>query len=131
MSGVNKVILVGKLDSDPEVKESTLGSIVRLRVAVTEEWTKKDGTKGEFTEWHTVAIYDDRCQALAQTLRKGAIVYLEGQIKTRKWKDKEGKDRLQTEITLPKFRGVLARLDGGTAVGGTPRKVELDDEIPF
>jgi len=120
---VNKVILVGNLGRDPEVRSfQNGGKVVNLRIATSENW--KDRTSGERkerTEWHTVAIFSEPLGRIAeQYLRKGSKVYIEGQLETRKWQDQSGQDRYTTEIVLRPYRGELTLLDsaGGSGGGG-------------
>lgn len=135
MSGsVNKVILVGNLGRDPEVRNTQAGTkVCNLNVATSEKW--KDG---ERTEWHRVVIFDDRlCDVAEKYLRKGSKVYLEGHLQTRKWQGQDGQDRYATEIVLGKFRGVLTMLGGkgdgsqGPARPTLPADDPLSDEVPF
>lgn len=139
---VNKVILVGNLGADPEVKDfQNGGRVVNLRVATSETWKDKNsGERKEKTEWHSVAIFSEPLGKIAeQYLRKGSKVYLEGQLETRKWQDQSGADRYSTEVVLRPFRGELTLLDsrgGGqsaspeTSAPASSNRVE-DDEIPF
>jgi single-strand DNA-binding protein len=112
---VNKVILVGNLGRDPEAKSfQNGGKVVNLRLATSESWKdRQSGERKEKTEWHSVAIFDERLGDVAERfLRKGSKVYLEGQIQTRKWQDQNGADRYTTEVVVPRFGGVLTMLDG-------------------
>jgi single-strand DNA-binding protein len=125
MSGsVNKVILIGNLGADPEVRRLGSGDpVVNLRVATTESWRdKQTGERKDKTEWHSVVIFNDNLAKVAeQYLRKGSKVYLEGQLQTRKWQDKTGADRYSTEVVLQRFRGELTLLDSrgdGASRGG-------------
>ena len=122
---VNKVILVGNLGRDPEIRSTQDGSkIANLSIATSEGW--KDKTSGERrdkTEWHRVVIFNDRLVEVAEKfLRKGAKVYLEGQLQTRKWTDQGGQEKYSTEVVLQRYRGELTMLDGrgegGNAIGG-------------
>lgn len=111
---VNKVILVGNLGADPEVRRTNSGDpIVNLRIATSESWRDKNsGDRKEKTEWHQVVIFNDNLAKVAeQYLKKGMKVYVEGQIQTRKW-EKDGVERFTTEVVLQKFRGELQMLDG-------------------
>ena len=150
---VNKVILVGNLGRDPEVRNTQNGDpIVNMSLATSESW--KDRTTGERrerTEWHRVVIFNENLGRIAQQyLRKGSKVYIEGQLQTRKWQDQSGQDKYSTEVVLQRFRGELTMLDSradssgsfsdsgsggfsdstggdiGVGSGG-----DLDDEIPF
>jgi single-strand DNA-binding protein len=146
---VNKVILMGNLGRDPEVKRLNSGDpVVNLSVATSESWRDKgSGERKERTEWHRVVIYNENLVKVAeQYLRKGSKVYLEGQLQTRKYSDKEGSEKFTTEVVLTRFRGELVLLDrpeGGDraerpmpamAAAGEGRNFQrndLDDEIPF
>jgi len=118
---VNKVILVGNLGRDPEIRHTQDGTkIAQLSVATSENWKdRQSGERRERTEWHRVVIFNPNLAEIAERfLRKGAKVYLEGQLQTRKWTDQEGKERYTTEIVLPRFRGELTMLDGRGEGGG-------------
>ena len=153
---VNKVILVGNLGKDPEIRSTNDGTkVASLTVATSENWKDRaTGEKRERTEWHRVVIFNDRLVEVAERyLKKGAKVYLEGALQTRKWTDNSGQERYTTEVVLQKFRGELTMLGGrqtdGDAEeddgredfgspGGTRRRgsrgapaPELDDPIPF
>ena len=158
---VNKVILVGNVGKDPEIRTTQNGGkIANLSVATSETWRDKaTGERKERTEWHRVAIYYDRLVEVAEKyLKKGAKVYIEGQLETRKWTDQSGAERYTTEVVLRQFRGELTMLDsrggGGGGPGGGPddmgpgdegggspmavggggrggKKGPLDDDIPF
>lgn len=149
MSSLNKVILIGNVGKDPEVRHTQDGrKIVNLSVATSERWKDKhSGEQKEKTEWHRVVIFNERIADVAeQYLAKGSKVYLEGQLQTRKWQDQSGQDRYSTEIVLQNFRGELVLLgdkgDGdaptrnaerGQATHDRSRRAwdELDDSIPF
>jgi single-strand DNA-binding protein len=122
MAGVNKVILVGNLGDDPEVRSlNNGGEVVNMRVATSESWKDRDGNRQERTEWHRVVIFNENLGKVAKSyLKKGSKVYLEGQIQTRKWTDQSGADRYSTEVVLQRFRGELVLLDsrGGGGGGG-------------
>lgn len=121
---VNKVILIGNLGRDPEVRSfPNGGKVVNLRIATSENWRdKQTGERKERTEWHSVAIYNEALGKIAeQYLKKGSTVYIEGQLETRKWQDQSGADRYSTEVVLRQFRGELTLLggrDGGGSGGG-------------
>ncbi|MCL7463989.1 single-stranded DNA-binding protein [Phaeovulum sp. NW3] len=120
---VNKVILVGNLGRDPEVRSfPNGGKVCNLRIATSENWRDKaTGERKERTEWHSVAIFSEPLARIAeQYLRKGSKVYIEGQLETRKWQDQSGADRYTTEIVLRPYRGELTLLDGrdGGGQGG-------------
>ena len=125
---VNKVILIGNLGQDPESRSfSNGGKVVNLSVATSETWNDRDGNRQEKTEWHRVAIFDEKLGDVAERfLRKGSKVYLEGQLQTRKWQDQNGQDKYTTEVVLQRFRGALTLLDrredgpgGGGGYGGS------------
>ena len=156
---VNKVILIGNLGRDPEVRRMGSGdAVVNLRVATSESWRdRQSGERKERTEWHSVVIFNENLAKVAeQYLRKGSKVYIEGQLQTRKWTDQSGQERYTTEIVLQRFRGELTMLggkgdgggrsyedEGGSFGGGGSGKKrvsdgprenfsqDLDDEIPF
>src|SRR5579872_4950656 len=155
---VNKVILVGNLGKDPEIRTLTSGDrVANLSIATSETWRDKgSGERKEKTEWHRVVIFNDNLVKVAESyLKKGAKVYIEGSLQTRKWADNAGVEKFSTEIVLQKFRGELTMLDGrsggeerdeGAYAGGGfqpagrvaqpsgPREsfsADLDDEIPF
>ena len=112
---VNKVILVGNLGNDPEVRNlPSGGKVVNLSVATSERWRDRNsGEQREKTEWHRVVIFSEGLARVAeQYLKKGSKVYLEGQLQTRKWQDQSGQDKYSTEVVLQKFRGELTMLDG-------------------
>jgi len=153
---VNKVILIGNLGKDPEVRSfQSGGKVVSFTLATSESWSDRtSGERKEKTEWHNVVIKNDKLGELAEKyLKKGSKVYLEGKVETRKWTDQSGQDKYTTEIIIPPFRGELTflsgREDGGggyqpreraaapaKAGGGSPswepiKGGDLDDEIPF
>ncbi|MGV8951586.1 MAG: single-stranded DNA-binding protein [Cypionkella sp.] len=122
MAGVNKVIIVGNLGRDPEVRSFPNGGrVVNLRLATSEQWRDKaSGERKERTEWHSVAIFNEPLGKIAeQYLRKGSTVYIEGQLETRKWQDQSGADRYTTEIVLRPFRGEMTLLGGRGEGGGS------------
>lgn len=112
--GINKVIIVGNLGNDPEVKYMPSGSAVaNLTVATSESWKDKNtGESKEKTEWHRVAIFGKLAEIAGEYLRKGSQVYLEGQLQTRKWQDQQGQDRYTTEVVIQGFSGVMQMLGG-------------------
>ncbi len=147
---VNKVVLIGNLGRDPEVRRLTSGDpVVNLSIATSESWRDKaSGERKEKTEWHRVVIFNENLAKVAeQYLKKGSKVYLEGQLQTRKYTDKDGTEKYSTEIVLQRFRGELVMLDSrggegdksdrpamaGASEGsrGFERGGSLDDEIPF
>lgn len=141
---VNKVILIGSLGADPEIKRTQDGrSIANLRVATSDSWKDKTtGERKERTEWHRVVIFNEGlCKIAEQYLKKGAKVYIEGAIQTRKWVDKDGQDKYSTEVVLQGFNSQLTMLDarGGQDLSGGPKPTkpvkqpepEFNDEIDF
>ena len=145
---VNKVILIGNLGKDPDVRRTNAGDpVVNLSVATSETWRDKaTGERKERTEWHRVVIFNENLGKVAeQYLRKGAKVYLEGQLQTRKFTDKDGAERYTTEVVLSRFRGELvmldsrssesaaapARMSGPAELPASFERNEMDDEIPF
>ena len=154
---VNKVIIVGNLGNDPDIRSfPNGGKVANLSIATSERWRDKNsGENRERTEWHRIAIYNEALVRVAeQYLKKGSKVYIEGQLETRKWQDQSGQDRYTTEIALRPFRSELHMLDsrggegggnyGGNVQGSAPQQSsggggypgpagpsDLDDEIPF
>lgn len=157
---VNKVILVGNLGRDPEVRNmQSGGKVCNLSVATSERWRDKNsGEMQEKTEWHRVVVFDEKIAEVCERyLKKGSTVYLEGQLQTRKWTDQSGVEKYTTEVVLQRFRGNLVMLggrgesgggsgdysqgggdygqgggySGGSSGGGAPSGGDLDDEIPF
>jgi single-strand DNA-binding protein len=158
---VNKVILIGNLGADPEIRRTQDGRpIANLRVATSESWRDKaTGERKEKTEWHRVVIFSEPlCRVVEQYLKKGSKVYLEGSLQTRKWQDQSGQDRYSTEVVLQGFNSQLTMLDragGGSSSGSEPGdngndfgssgptpprakqpamaggRGDMDDEIPF
>lgn len=121
---VNKVILIGNLGQDPEVKSfQNGGRIANLRIATSENWKdKQTGEKKERTEWHSVVLQSDGLVGVAERfLKKGSKVYIEGQLRTRKWQDASGNDRYSTEVSVGGIGGVLTMLDGAPGGGGGQR----------
>lgn len=118
---VNKVILVGNLGRDPEIRTTQSGQkLANLSVATSEQWRdKQSGEKREKTEWHRVVIFDERLAEIAEKyLKKGSKVYLEGSLQTRKWTGNDGQDKYTTEVVLQRFSGVLTMLDSPGGAGG-------------
>lgn len=159
---VNKVILIGNLGRDPEVRSTQDGmKIVQLSVATSESWKDKmSGERKDKTEWHRVVIFNERLAEVAEKfLKKGSKIYVEGQLQTRKWTDKDNVEKYTTEVVLSRFRGELTMLDGreggsmgggggyggesagggyggGSSTGGRAKAPaggpdDMDDEIPF
>ena len=117
---VNKVIVVGNLGRDPEVRNfQNGGKVVNLRIATSETYKDREGNRQERTEWHSIAIFNERLGEVAEKyLRKGSTVYIEGKLETRKWQDKDGQDRYTTEIVLRNFGGELTMIGGRSGAGG-------------
>jgi single-strand DNA-binding protein len=118
---VNKVILIGNLGADPEIRRTQDGRpIANLRIATSESWRDKNtGERKEKTEWHRVVIFNEGlCKIAEQYLKKGSKVYLEGALQTRKWQDKDGQDKYSTEVVLQGFNSQLTMLDGRGGAGG-------------
>lgn len=148
---VNKVILVGNLGKDPEVRMTQEGTkIVNFSLATSEQWKDRDTQeRKERTEWHRVVIFNEKLAEIAERyLRKGSKIYVEGQLQTRKWTDQTGQERYTTEIIVPRFRGEITMLDSarnqGTGGAGEsfdaptnsarevfPSMETIDDQIPF
>lgn len=129
MSSVNKVILVGNLGRDPEVRHTQDGKpIVNLSIATSETWRdRSSGERKEKTEWHRVVIFNEALAKVAeQYLKKGSTVYLEGQLQTRKWTDKDGAEKYSTEIVLQQYRGELTMLGGKPSGGGADAQAMAD-----
>ena len=121
---VNKVILIGNLGADPEVKSfQNGGKIANLRIATSESWKdRQTGERKERTEWHSVVLQSEGLVGVAERyLRKGSKVYIEGQLRTRKWQDQNGNDRYTTEVSVGGLGGVLTMLDGAPGGGGGQR----------
>lgn len=153
MASLNKAILIGNLGADPETRYTTSGdAVTSVRLATTDNWTDKaSGEKREATEWHRVVFYRRLAEVAGQYLKKGAQVYLEGRIKTRKWQDKDGQDRYTTEIEATEMK-MLGRRGDDSGNGSAPADdhqdpfapqpeqrqrrpvnnvADLDDDIPF
>ena len=121
MSSINKVMIIGNLGADPEIRTfGNGGKVCNLRIATSETWRDKNtGERREKTEWHTVAIFSEGLvRVCEQYLKKGAKVYVEGALQTRKWQDQSGNDRYSTEVVLQGFNGTLTMLDGRSGGGG-------------
>ena len=154
---VNKVILIGNLGADPEIRTLPSGErVANLRLATSENWRDKaTGERKEKTEWHRVTVFNDNIsKVVEQYCRKGSKIYVEGSLQTRKWTDQSGQERFSTEVVIQRFKGELTLLDGRGEGGGGAREPEyaggfssaprasgsgpredfsadLDDEIPF
>ena len=159
-ASVNKVILIGNVGADPEIRRTQDGRpIANLRIATSETWRDKNsGERKEKTEWHTVVVFNEGlCKVVEQYVKKGAKLYIEGALQTRKWQDQTGADKYSTEIVLQGFNSTLTMLDGNQGGGGESRPAQtqrttsydqkeddgyqagraggisrdLDDDIPF
>jgi single-strand DNA-binding protein len=134
---VNKVILIGNLGKDPEIRRTQDGRpIANLRVATTESWRDKtSGERREKTEWHSVVIFNEGlCRVAEQYLKKGAKVYIEGQLQTRKWQGQDGQDRYSTEVVLQGFNSTLTMLDSrgaGAGSGASAGGMHEDDQADY
>ena len=129
MSSVNKVILIGNVGKDPEVKELTNGRVANMAMATSERYKDKNGDRQENTEWHNIVMYGKLVDIVEKYVKKGDKLYIEGSITTRKWKDKEGNDRYTTEVKAFNM----------TMLGGTEKKstqpaavaADVEDDLPF
>jgi len=148
MAGVNKVILVGNLGIEPEIRTLENGTkVARLRVATSESYTNKEGVRVENTEWHTVTLWRQLAEIAEKYLEKGKQVYIEGKLQTRSWKDKEGNDRYSTEVIADKMQ-MLGRASSGSddnqgsraaqpaqqqasAANSSNEPMDEDDDLPF
>ena len=140
-SSVNKVILVGNLGRDPEVRSAQDGSkIVSFSLATSESWKDKNtGERKDKVEWHRVVVFNPNLAEVCEKyLRKGSKVYLEGQLQTRKWQDQSGADRYTTEVVLSRFKGELTMLDSrgdsegiAMSASGPEENAIMDDDVPF
>jgi single-strand DNA-binding protein len=132
---VNKVILVGNLGADPEIRRLNSGEpVVNIRIATSESWRDKNsGERKEKTEWHNVVIFNDQIAKVAeQYLKKGMKVYVEGALQTRKWQGQDGQDRYSTEVVLQNFNSVLTMLDArGGASAGAQAGMHEDDQASY
>ena len=129
---VNKVILVGNLGRDPEVKSMQDGrSMVNMSIATSENWRdRQSGERKERTEWHRVVIFNEKLAEVAQKfIRKGSKVYVEGQLSTRKWTDQSGQERYTTEVVMPRFGGARTMLDGRSGGEGGAPSGGMDDDM--
>ena len=149
MASVNKVVLIGNLGADPELRAFSNGdSVCNLRIATTDTWKEKaSGEKREATEWHRVVLYRKLAEIASQYLRKGSQVYIEGRIRTRKWQDKDGQDRYTTEIEANEMTMLGSKAQTGTTTPSAPPdrassddfevkgtktpQSWVDDDIPF
>lgn len=146
MSSLNQVSLIGRLGKDPEVRHTQGGKpIANFSLATSEAWKDKSGEKQERTEWHNIVIFNEGLASVVERyLHKGSQVYVQGQLRTRKWEDKDGATRYTTEVVLDAFNGVLRMLGSKSEEGGAkpaaeakakpkaqPVHEDLEDEVPF
>ncbi len=147
MSGLNKVLLIGHLGKDPEIRSMQNGNrVANFSLATSESWKDREsGARKDRTTWHKIVVFDEHLVKLAENyLKKGSRIYLEGQIQERKWTDQSGQDKYTTEVVLNRFRGTLTMLDGkqedntpkqeappGYTKPEPSRPQDLDDEVPF
>ncbi|HXF18462.1 MAG TPA: single-stranded DNA-binding protein [Burkholderiales bacterium] len=125
MASVNKVILIGNLGRDPEVRYMPSGdAVANITIATTETWKDKGGEKQEQTEWHRVAMFGKTAEIAGEYLKKGSQVYIEGKLQTRKWTDKEGQERYTTEIRADRMQML------GSRSGGSERMPPSEEEVP-
>lgn len=135
--GVNKVILVGNLGNDPEVKNTQNGGVIaNVTVATSESWKDQQGNTQEKTEWHRVVMYRKTAEIARDYLRKGSKIYLEGSLQTRKWQDKNGQDRYTTEIIARDFQMLDSKPDGQRSERPAQQnhqqhEPDFEDDIPF
>ena len=137
MKGINKVILIGNLGGDPELRHTPGGSAVtNLTIATADSWKDKEGVKQDRTEWHRVVLFSRLAEIASEYLKKGAKIYIEGRLQTRKWQDKEGLDRYTTEIIGNELQMLDSRprTDGNQSQLGNKKPMandDFDDDIPF
>ena len=146
--GINKVILIGNLGQDPEVRfMPSGGAVANITIATSESWRdKQTGEQKEKTEWHRVVLFGKLAEVAGEYLKKGSKVYVEGQLQTRKWQDDNGDDRYTTEVVLQNYGGVMTMLDSRNSGGGDFQAMgndspapalasggggQIDDDIPF
>ena len=136
---LNKVMLIGNLGADPEVRFTSNGTTVAIfRVATTEKWTSKSGEAQQQTEWHNIVAWRRLAEICGEHLRKGSRVYIEGALKTRKWQDQNGNDRYTTEVIAREMKMLSSRGEGGSGQQGQgqgggyePPPMPPDDDVPF
>ena len=136
MASVNKVILVGNLGRDPEVRYMPNGdAVANFSIATTETWKDKNGMRQEKTEWHNIAMYRRLAEIAGEYLKKGSSVYIEGRLQTRKWQDQSGQERYTTEVLVDSFTGVMQMLGGNgggkqQGASGQPRPTQQPAQSP-
>lgn len=136
---LNKVMLIGRLGADPEIKYAQSGTpVANLRIATDESYTDRNGQRQERTEWHTVIAFQRTAEICQQYLHKGSLVYIEGKLQTRKWQDKQGQERYSTEIRVDRLQMLERKQDGNAPAQASPRPgwdvppVPADDDsVPF
>lgn len=134
MSGVNKVILIGRLGKDPVIRQMPNGgAVANFSIATSEKWKdKQTGEQKEATEWHNIVFYKRLAEICGEYLRKGSNVYIEGSLKTRKWQDKDGQDRYTTEINGRELQMLDGKTNGGSSNSPTSSEApSFDDDVPF
>jgi len=136
MRGLNKVILIGNLGADPEIRYTGTGTpVANFRLATTENWTTREGERTNRTEWHRVVAFGKLGEVCSEYLNKGKQVYVEGRLQTRSWEDKDGNKRWATEVIATNILMLGAPADQGREpdddFGGTPPDLQGDDDIPF
>jgi len=144
MSGVNKVILIGNLGADPELRYTPSGrAVVNFNLATSRTWNNRDGEKQEETEWHRIVAWDKLAEICGEYLKKGAQTYVEGRLQTRSWEDKNGLKRYTTETVVSEMRMLGSRQDAGSSGSSKsseapslppdnlPSTFEADDDLPF
>ena len=144
MASVNKAIVLGNLGRDPELRHTGSGkAVATLRIATNEQWNDQSGERQERTEWHSVVVWGRQAETCNQYLKKGRTVYIEGRLQTRKWQDKEGRDRWSTEVVCDSLRFLGSRDGGGTrdtdsssysssgGGGGGGGQAFANEDIPF
>lgn len=141
MAGINKVIIVGRLGTDPEVKAVGSGNVARLSIATSENWVDKEGKKQERTEWHRIVVWGKLADICGKHLSKGRQVYVEGRLQTRNWEDPQGQKRYTTEIVANtvQFLGAVGERENSASSGGFPSdnfsgpepSFDSSEEIPF
>lgn len=153
--GVNKVILIGNLGQDPEIRYMQNGkAVANLSIATSESWNDQQGQKQEKTEWHRITAYDKLAEIIGEYVKKGSKIYVEGKLQTRKWQDQQGQDRYTTEVIINQMQMLDGKKDGGNGGGhpaqparqqSTPQRqpqqpakpqyndppMDFDDDIPF
>jgi single-strand DNA-binding protein len=142
MSGVNKVILVGRLGADPEVKQVRDSQMAQLSLATSEKYTTKDGQKQEKTEWHRIVVWGKQAEVIGKYATKGSMLFVEGKLQTRSWEDQQGQKRYTTEVQCSGFQFLSSNKEGGGGQSNNSRSnvdhdfgnspnFSADEEIPF